>query len=102
MSEVIDAEHRRHDRLVAALTEPHGAQVHIAQLLSRWLSDREAGYLISWVNRACDERTTRLGDLLARVAAAIGDATRDDQNRYHVVLGPTLVRHLLDQIPPEG
>jgi|SRR5262245_54069636 len=102
MSEVIDAEHRRLAQLVAALIEPHGSEVHIAQLLSRWLSDREVGYLIGWVNRACDERTARCRDLLARVVAALGEAERDTEDRYHVVLGRTLVRHLRNQIPPEG
>jgi hypothetical protein len=102
MSEVIDAEHRRHEQLVAALVEPQLGEVHIAELLSRWLADREVAALVDWIKRARDKLTVRTLDLLARVVAAIGDATRDTEGRYHVVLGPTLVRHLLDAVPPEG
>lgn len=100
MNEVIDAERRRHDQLVRALIEPHGAEVHIATLLSRWLSDREVGHLIAWVARARDERTARRRDLIARVVAALSDARLDEHRNHIVTLGPTLVRHLLDEIQP--
>jgi hypothetical protein len=100
MSEPIEAEHARHAKLVAALIAPHGGEVHIAELLSRWMSDREIGYLTEWITRARNEHTARYRDLLARVVAALSDATRDEQDRYHVVLGSTLVRHLLDTVQP--
>jgi hypothetical protein len=101
MSEIIDAEHARHDRLAAALIDPHGAEVHIATLLSRWLSDREVTALVGWIGRACDERTARCRDLIARVVAGLGEADRDEHGNRIVTIGPTLARHLLDSITPE-
>jgi len=100
MNEVIDAEHARHDRLVAALIEPHGGETHIAQLLSRWLSDREVAALVGWISRATTERTARCRDLIVRVVAALSDARRDEHGNYIAAIGPTLVRHLHDAIPP--
>jgi hypothetical protein len=66
MNEVIDAEPRRHAQLVSALIEPHSAEVHIVRLLSRWLSDREVGYLVAWIGRAHNELTVCYRDLIAR------------------------------------
>jgi hypothetical protein len=53
-----------------------------------------------WATRACDERTTRLRDLLTRVVVALSDAGRDEHGHYLVTLGPTLSRHLLDAVEP--
>ena len=53
-----------------------------------------------WATRACDERTTRLRDLLTRVVAALSDAGRDEHGHYLVTLGPTLARHLPDAVEP--
>lgn len=102
MSESIDAEHRRHAQLVGALVEPQRGEIHIAELLSRWLSDREVDHLVVWITRACNERVTRYLDLLARVVAALADTPRDEHGNYVLTVGPTLARHLLDAIQPEG
>src|SRR5262245_16360925 len=64
----------RQDQLVRALVDPHGGEIHIATLLSRWLSDREVSALVGWISRACNSRTSRYRDLLTRVVAALGDA----------------------------
>jgi hypothetical protein len=100
MSDAIDAEHARHAQLVSALIEPHGAEVHIAQLLTRWMSDREVGHLIAWITRAREERTARHRDLITRVVATLSDAPRDEHGNYVLMMGPTLARHLLDAVEP--
>jgi hypothetical protein len=102
MNELIpgDPAKTRYAALLAVVGQIHlpayerGLLVHIAS----WLSESEVNGLCRVIERAKDLGEIR--DLLA--LATLSDATRDDQDRYHVVLGPTLVRHLLDQIPPEG
>jgi hypothetical protein len=84
--------------LVQALGEPYGAEKPVADTLSNWLSTGELSTLVRWATRACDERTTRVRDLLARVVTALSDATRDEHGNYLVTIGPSLARHLLDQI----
>lgn len=100
MSEVIGAEHRRHEQLVGALVEPQRGEAYIAELLSRWLTDREMDSLVGWIGRAFTGRHAGLLDVLARVVAALGEASRDPEGRYVVVVGPTLARHLLDTVQP--
>ena len=87
--------------LVQTLGEPYGSEKPVADTLSNWLSTGELATLTRWATRACNERTTRLRDLIARVVAALSDTQRDPENRYHVVLGQSLVRALLDEISPD-
>lgn len=87
--------------LEAALGAPAGDDERaLAATVTGWLTTTELRVLAGWTRRACNLRTAGLLDVLARVAAALGDAERDAEGRYVVLVGPTLARHLLDQIRP--
>ena len=88
--------------LVRTLGEPYGAEKPLAVTISSWLSTGELATLVGWFVRACDARTTRVGDLLVRVGAALSGASRDEHGNYVLTIGATLTRHLLDEIGPEG
>jgi hypothetical protein len=87
--------------LVRTLGEPFGSEKPVADALSNWLSTGELSTLTHWITRACNGRTNRRRDLLARVVAALPGAGRDGNGNYLLTIGPTLARHLLDEIGPD-